>query len=227
MESLVGMLPCTQTPSLHPPVLQLPDFDKPFGIRMDASNFAIGGVLFQNEGGLEHPIAYTGRKMKPAELNYLVREQELLAIMHALRVWRVYLLDHPFTVETDHKSIETILTQKTTNRRVARWFNELAEFQPLFIWIPGESNQVSDAMSRNPLFEHKAAHVSLSELIEAARNREIVSSIQTPSATVTHSAKQLYSTDRRVKELLQSISSGKEVPPLLCEEWIVILPNER
>ncbi|OWZ00869.1 hypothetical protein PHMEG_00027849 [Phytophthora megakarya] len=55
-----------------PPVLQLPDFDKPFGIRMDASNFAIGGVLFQNEGGLEHPIAYTSRKMKLAELNYPV-----------------------------------------------------------------------------------------------------------------------------------------------------------
>ncbi|GMF27766.1 unnamed protein product [Phytophthora fragariaefolia] len=67
-------------------------------------------------------------------------------------------------------------------------------------------------MSRNPLFEHKAAQVSLSELIEAARNREIVTSIQTPSATVTHSAKQLYATDRRVQELLQSISSGKEVP---------------
>ncbi|OWY93285.1 hypothetical protein PHMEG_00037376, partial [Phytophthora megakarya] len=131
-----------------PPVLQLPDFDKPFGIRMDASNFVIGGVLFQNEGGLKHPIAYTGRKMKPAELNYPVREQELLAIMHALRVWRVYLLDRPFTVETDHKSIETILTQKTTNRRVARWFNELAEFHPQFKWIPGDSNQVSDAVSQ-------------------------------------------------------------------------------
>ncbi|OWZ16510.1 hypothetical protein PHMEG_0009694 [Phytophthora megakarya] len=162
-----------------PPVLQLPDFDKPFGIRMDASNFAIGGVLFQNEGGLEHPIelehsiAYTGRKMKPAEFDYPVREQELLAIMHALRVW---------------------------------------QFHPQFKWIPGESNQASAAVSRNLLFEHKAAQVSLSELIEAARNREIVASIQTTSVTVTHSAKQLYSTDIRVQEILQSISSGKGVP---------------
>ncbi|POM73481.1 Putative retroelement [Phytophthora palmivora] len=128
-----------------PPVLQLPDFSKQFGIRMDASNFAIGGVLFQEEVELEHPIAYTGRKKKPAELNYPVREQELLAIMHALKTWRVYLLDKPFTVETDHKSIEMILTQKTTNRRIARWFNELAEFQPLFKWIPGETNTVADA----------------------------------------------------------------------------------
>ncbi|GMF61764.1 unnamed protein product [Phytophthora fragariaefolia] len=86
-----------------PPELQLPDFDKPFGIRMDTSNFAIGGVLFQNEGGLEHPIAYTGRKIKPAELNYPVREQELLAIMHVLRVWRVYLLIYRGDKPQEHR----------------------------------------------------------------------------------------------------------------------------
>ncbi|GMF29681.1 unnamed protein product [Phytophthora fragariaefolia] len=91
-----------------PPVLSLPDFSKHFGIRMDASNFAIGGVLFQKEGKLEHSIAFTDRKMKPAELTYTIREQELLAVMHALRVWRVYLLDRPFTVKTDHRSIEMI-----------------------------------------------------------------------------------------------------------------------
>ncbi|POM75918.1 Reverse transcriptase [Phytophthora palmivora] len=125
-------------------LLQLPDFSKQFGIKMDASNFAIGGVLFQEEVELEHPIAYTGRKKKPAELNYPVREQELLAILHALKTWCVYLLDKSFTVETDHKSIEMILTQKTTNRRIARWFSELAEFQPLFKWIPGETNTVAD-----------------------------------------------------------------------------------
>ncbi|GMF43534.1 unnamed protein product [Phytophthora fragariaefolia] len=78
-----------------------------------------------------------------AELNYPVRDQELLAIMHALRLWRVYLLDRLFTVETDHKSIEMIMTQKTINSRVVRWFNELAEFHPLFKWIPGATNTES------------------------------------------------------------------------------------
>ncbi|KAF1327385.1 reverse transcriptase, partial [Globisporangium splendens] len=140
-----------------PPVLALPDFDKPFGIRMDASNYAVGGVLFQKEGGIKHPIAFTGRKMKAAELNYPVQEQELLAIMHALRVWRIYLVDKPFMVETDHKSLETILTQKTTNRHIARGFNELAEFQPQFVWIAGKTNGIADALSRRPDFEHKAA----------------------------------------------------------------------
>lgn len=81
-------------------MLELPGCSRPFGIRMDLSNFAIGEVLFEKEGEVEYPIAYTGRKVKSAELNSSIREQELLAIMHA----PVYLLDRPFDVETDHKS---------------------------------------------------------------------------------------------------------------------------
>ena len=204
-----------------PPVLKLPDFDKPFGIRMDASNFAVGGVLFQKEGELEQPIAYTGRKMKPAELNYPVREQELLAIMHALSVWRVYLLDRPFIVETDHKSIETILTQKTTNRRIARWFNELAEFQPQFKWIPGETNEVADALSRHPEFEHRAAQVSLSELLEAAQNREIVASVKATNTPIERQAKMLYENDYHVQEVLRKINEGRELPRYFINEDIL------
>jgi hypothetical protein len=89
-------------------------------------------------------------------------------------VWRVYLLDRPFMVETDHKSIDTILTQKTTNRRVARWFNDLAEFHPQFKWLPGSTSHVTDALSPNPDFEHKAAEVSLEDLLYPTANRVIV-----------------------------------------------------
>ncbi|KAG3233987.1 hypothetical protein PI124_g20953 [Phytophthora idaei] len=68
----------------NPPVLHLPDFSQPVHLRTDASKFAMGGVLFQVVDGVEHSIAYTRRKMKPAELNYPTQQQELLAIVHAL-----------------------------------------------------------------------------------------------------------------------------------------------
>ncbi|OWZ20261.1 Retrotransposon protein, Ty3-gypsy subclass, partial [Phytophthora megakarya] len=204
-----------------PPVLNLPDFSKPFGIRMDASNFAIGGVLFQKEGELEHPIAFTGRKMKPAELNYPVREQELLAIMHALKTWRVYLLDKPFMVETDHKSIEMILTQKTANRRIARWFNELAEFQPMFKWIPGLSNTIADAMSRNPEFEHKAAQVSLQELLDTAQNREIVATMVANNMTAAQSAKKMYSWNKDVSRIVKKLQLGDKIPHYSINEGVL------
>lgn len=78
---------------------------------------------------VERPVAFGGRKYKAAELNYSIREKELLAILFGLRTWRVYLLDRPFIVETDHKSLETIFKQKSISRRIARWYDELSEYQ--------------------------------------------------------------------------------------------------
>ncbi|KAJ8542530.1 hypothetical protein ON010_g12282 [Phytophthora cinnamomi] len=115
------------------PVLAIPDFGKDFFMRMDASDFAVGGVLYQKEVQdgveIESPVAFGGRKYKAAELNYSVREKELLATLFGLRSWRVYLLDRPFVVETDHKSLETVFKQKSISRRIARWYDELAEYQ--------------------------------------------------------------------------------------------------
>ncbi|KAG3092027.1 hypothetical protein PI124_g20690 [Phytophthora idaei] len=98
-----------------PPVLHLPDFSQPMHLRTDASKFVVGVVLFQVVDGAERPIAYTSRKMKRAELNYPTQQQELLAIVHALAAFRIYCLDKPPIVETDHKSLEGLFTQKMTN----------------------------------------------------------------------------------------------------------------
>lgn len=81
------------------PVLALPDFSKPFLLRTGASRFAVGGVLLQHvqasdgTGEVEKPVAFCGRKMNSAELNYPTHEQEMLAIVHCLNIWHVYLLD--------------------------------------------------------------------------------------------------------------------------------------
>ncbi|KAG3095734.1 hypothetical protein PI124_g8249 [Phytophthora idaei] len=133
-----------------PPVLHLPDFSQPMHLRTDASKFAVGGVLFQVVDGVERPIAYTSHKMKPAELNYPTQQQELLTIVHALAAFRIYCLDKPPIVETDHKSLECLFTQKTANRRLARWHDILAEYQPTFSYLPGAKNGIADALSRRP-----------------------------------------------------------------------------
>ncbi|GMF51916.1 unnamed protein product [Phytophthora fragariaefolia] len=104
-----------------PPVLSLSDFSKSFGIRMDASNFAIGGVWFQKEGELEHPIAFNDRKMKPAELNSPVREQELLAIMHALRRKTAQVcLQELLDATRNRVIVATIRTNKVTVAQTAK-----------------------------------------------------------------------------------------------------------
>ena len=153
------------------PTLALPDFSQRFGIRMDASDYAIGGVLYQiGKDNLEHPVAFTGRKMTSAEMNYPVREKELLAIVHGLRVWRTYLLDQPFTVETDHKSLEALLGQRTCTQRIARWLNLLSEFRPEFRWIPGHSNETADGLSRRVDFlpgDQPASTIPMRELLRS------------------------------------------------------------
>ncbi|KAE9049917.1 hypothetical protein PR001_g2866 [Phytophthora rubi] len=134
----------------NPPVLHLPDFSQPMHQRIDASKFAVGGALFQVVDGVERPIAYTSRKMKSAELNYSTQQQELLAIVDALAAFRIYCLDGLSIVETDHKSLEGLFTQKMTNRRLARWYDTLAEYQPMFSYLPGAKKGIADALSRRP-----------------------------------------------------------------------------
>ncbi|KAG3068210.1 hypothetical protein PI125_g23464 [Phytophthora idaei] len=136
---------------------------------MDASDFAVGGYLYQvDEDGKGHVISYGGRKLSEAEKMYPTREKALLATLHVMRLWRVYLIDKPFFVNTDHRTLQSILEQKTCSQRLARWLNELGSYRPLFRWIPGTSNVIADSISRNPAFEptEPAQHVSLARLLQ-------------------------------------------------------------
>ena len=95
------------------PVLKLPDFNSPFEVITDASGIAIGGVL-QQEG---RPVAFTSRKLKDYEKNYATHDLELLAVIHALKLWRHYLLGQMFSLSIDHRSRKWILTQPDLNMR--------------------------------------------------------------------------------------------------------------
>ncbi|KAK3096543.1 hypothetical protein FSP39_001150 [Pinctada imbricata] len=57
------------------PVLITPDFQKPFTVQTDASQFAIGAVLSQEMCDGDHPIAYLSRKLLPREQNYSTIEK--------------------------------------------------------------------------------------------------------------------------------------------------------
>ena len=134
------------------PVLTIPspNHDHPFAITTDASNFAIGGVLTQDQGNGHQPIAYTSRKLSDAEQNYAAHEKEMLAIMHALEKWRVYLLGNHFKIWTDHTTLKFFETQPRLSSRQARWSEYLASFDYEIKYLPGKENKVADALSRRP-----------------------------------------------------------------------------
>ena len=129
------------------PELAYPDYSKPFDIHVDASGFATGAVLQRDQGKGLQPIAYLSHRMSPAERNYPVHEQEMLAIVLALRAWRCYVEGTPFTVHTDHHTLQYLRKQPVLSRRQARWMDKLANFDATFKYVPGKKNR-ADALRR-------------------------------------------------------------------------------
>lgn len=67
-----------------------------------------------------NPIAFASRKLKIHELNYATHDIELMAIVHALKIWRHYLLGKHFKFETNHQSLKCLFTQMDLNARQRR-----------------------------------------------------------------------------------------------------------
>jgi hypothetical protein len=92
-------------------ILVFPYWKKEFHVHVDASSIVLGIVLAQpGEGGLDHPIAFSSRKLSTTEQNYTTTEHEGLAMVYALQKFRHYLLGSHFKMYTDHSALE-ILSQ--------------------------------------------------------------------------------------------------------------------
>jgi len=84
------------------PILLLPDMNLRFSVTTDASKYAIGAVLQQDQGKGIQPVAYISKKLNETEQRYPTHEQELYALVFALKKWRHYLLNQPFDIYTDN-----------------------------------------------------------------------------------------------------------------------------
>ncbi|WVZ84285.1 hypothetical protein U9M48_031335 [Paspalum notatum var. saurae] len=126
------------------PVLAQPDVTKPFDVYCDASGNGLGCVLMQ-EGRV---IAYASRQLRKHEANYATHDLELAAVVHALKIWRHYLLGNTCHIYTDHKSLEYILTQPELNMRQRRWLELIKDYDLEIHYHPGKANVVADALSR-------------------------------------------------------------------------------
>ena len=104
------------------PVLRQPNYDKPFFLEVDASQYATGAILSQKDKqGKMRAVGSISRSFTPAERNYDIHDRELLAIIHGLRVWRHLLLSSPHvvTIFTDHKNLTYYRHAQRIARRVA------------------------------------------------------------------------------------------------------------
>jgi hypothetical protein len=129
---------------MSPPVLVMLDLQKGFDIYCDVCGQGLGCVLMQ-EG---HVIAYASRQLRKHELNYPTHDLELVAVVHALKIWRHYIMGTKCQVYTDHKSLKYIFTQKDLNLRQRRWLELIKDYDLEIHYHPGKVNLVADALSR-------------------------------------------------------------------------------
>lgn len=137
-----------------PPILALPDVDKGFHLRTDASNVGVGAVILQYEDGIPKPIAYASRKLSNSEKNYSAIEKECLAMVWAIGKFKFYLYGKSFTIETDHQPLVFIKNFKGTNSRIMRWALNLQSHKFQIMYIKGKDNIGADLLSRLPRNEH-------------------------------------------------------------------------
>ena len=98
-------------------ILAHPDFTKPFTLCIDALYNRLGFILSQEQNGLEYPIRYGSRKLKPAENNYTITEVECSAIVWGVRENKQFLGINPFTLITDHKASRNPSQTRITYRK--------------------------------------------------------------------------------------------------------------
>jgi hypothetical protein len=93
-------------------------------------------------------IAYASRALRPHEQNYPTHDLELAAMVHALKMWRHYLMGTHCNIYIDHKSLKYIFTQADLNMRQRTWLELIKDYDLEVHYHPGKANVVADALSR-------------------------------------------------------------------------------
>ena len=151
---------CIKQCLVSEPVLGYPDFTREFIIHTDASGFGIGAVLAQMQrpphdseesDDREVVIAYSSKHLNDREAKWSTTEKECFAIIHAITVFKPYLFGQTFSVVTDHRPLEWLMSKKEPSGRLARWALKIQKYNITIGYRPGKTHQNADCLSRIPI----------------------------------------------------------------------------
>jgi hypothetical protein len=211
------------------------DPQKPSYVDADASDCAIGARLQQpGPDGKLRLVACYARTMTPAEQNYDIHDKELLAIVMALKKWRVELQGarHQVTILSDHHNLQYFTTTKELTRRQARWSETLSAYDFKIKHCKGTENSWADALSRRPdlmtkqketkaLFKQDGETKDMIFDPQALRATRIV----TPEPSITKDIKRETLQDAQAERLRQT-ESAEDVNGLLLYHGLVYVPRK-
>lgn len=131
-----------------PPVLTLPNNKDQFILDCDASDLAIGCELLQVQDGQEKVISYGSFALSEEQTRYCTTRKELLAVIRFTRQFRHYLIGRPVLVRTDHSCLTWLHKFKEPQGQLARWIEELSQYDVKIQHRKGIRHTNADALSR-------------------------------------------------------------------------------
>ena len=133
-----------KTMLVSPPITRSPNWELPFEIMCDASDYAIGVVLGQREDKKAFMIYYANKTLDSAQSNYITTEKEFLAVVFALEKFRSHIVGSPVTIFTDHAGLKYLFSKQDTKPRLTRWTLLCQEFNLTIKDKKGVENVVAD-----------------------------------------------------------------------------------
>ncbi|GJW34206.1 reverse transcriptase domain-containing protein [Tanacetum coccineum] len=130
------------------PILVVPDWNLPFELMCDASDFAISAVLGQCKTKHFQLIHYASKTMTEAQIHYTTTEKEMLAVVYAFEKFRPYLVLSKSIVYTDHSALKYLMNKQDAKPRLLRWVLLLQEFDITILDKKGSENLAADHLSR-------------------------------------------------------------------------------
>ena len=137
-----------KTMLVSPSIMRSPNWNLPFEIMCDASDYAIGVVLGQREDKKAFMIYYANKTLDSAQANYTTMEKEFLVVVFALEKFRLYIVGSPVIIFTDHAALKYLLSKQDTKPRLTRWILLCQEFNLTIKDKKGVKNVVADHLSR-------------------------------------------------------------------------------
>nr|GFB03535.1 reverse transcriptase domain-containing protein [Tanacetum cinerariifolium] len=130
------------------PILIASNWDQPFELMCDASDYAVGVVLGKRVEKHFRPIHYASKTMNQAKMNYTTTEKEMLVVVYTFEKFRSYLIMNRSIVYTDHSALKYLFAKKDMKARLLRWILLLQEFDFKVIDTKGAENYAVDHLSR-------------------------------------------------------------------------------
>nr|GEX38269.1 reverse transcriptase domain-containing protein [Tanacetum cinerariifolium] len=133
---------------IEAPILIAPNWDQPFELMCDASDYAVGAFLGQRVEKFFRLIHYASETMTQAESNYTTTEKEMLAVVYSFENFRSYLIMNKSIVYNNHTALKYLFSKKDAKERLLRWILLLQEFDFKVIDTKGAENYAADHLSR-------------------------------------------------------------------------------